>query len=171
MRASVAASSRVVFPAHLPRPQFLRIARPAIKESKCEFHKTWKNFYPEQHPEIVCHAVKSSDTEEQLDAAAMELISEISASAETYINDLVRQHSKTDAVGAIVGESTDLRKKVMKSIFDLQTGLLERETEVRLLLLAALCGEHLLLLGPPGSVQILISILKRNVHRDSKTDD
>ena len=43
------------------------------------------------------------------------------------------------------------------SILRLQGGLLERETEVRLLLLAALCGEHLLLLGPPGTAKSELS--------------
>ena len=35
----------------------------------------------------------------------------------------------------------------------LATGLVERETESRLLLLATVCGEHLLLLGPPGTAK------------------
>lgn len=46
---------------------------------------------------------------------------------------------------------------MLASVVDLQKGLLERETEVRLLLLAALCGEHLLLLGPPGTAKSELS--------------
>jgi hypothetical protein len=69
--------------------------------------------------------------------------------------------------------TSPLRSRVLQSIARVSQGLLERETEVssnrgrhqrsvvlmccffmllqvRLLLLAALCGEHLLLLGPPG---------------------
>ena len=58
-----------------------------------------------------------------------------------------------DAAAPASGAPADLADKIRGATAALESGLVERETEVRLLLLAAFCGEHLLLLGPPGTAK------------------
>jgi len=55
-----------------------------------------------------------------------------------------------------------LRERIAAHIETLQSGLLERETAARLVLLATLAGAHVLLIGPPGTAK---SELARRVHR------
>jgi hypothetical protein len=50
-----------------------------------------------------------------------------------------------------------LRSQLRMTLSDLGEGLVEREVEVSLMLLAALSGEHLLLLGTPGTAKSEIS--------------
>lgn len=47
----------------------------------------------------------------------------------------------------------NLRQQLLAAIQSLQRGLVERETEARLLLLAALSNEHILFIGPPGTAK------------------
>jgi len=87
-----------------------------------------------------------------LDSGTVKLISEITQSADSGLSAIIERHAEEAKLDG-VQPTSELRAKVVKSVLELQEGLLEREVEVRLLLLAALCGEHLLLLGPPGTAK------------------
>ncbi|KAL6782059.1 hypothetical protein ACKKBF_B10515 [Auxenochlorella protothecoides x Auxenochlorella symbiontica] len=52
-----------------------------------------------------------------------------------------------------IDDRPQLRPQLLTAIEALQRGLVERDTEVRLLLLAALAQEHILFIGPPGTAK------------------
>lgn len=110
---------------------------------------------PSQVPQWPLQAVRADQTTETADQAMIQLISDISRHIEDQ-HAATLQRNAYDPSDASSPDS-DLRRRTMSSILDLQRGLLERETEVRLLILAALCGEHLLLLGPPGTAKSELS--------------
>lgn len=56
-----------------------------------------------------------------------------------------------------VEELGELASRVVAAAEELEAGLVERSLEARILLLAAFCGEHLLLLGPPGTAKSLLA--------------
>jgi MoxR-like ATPase len=56
-----------------------------------------------------------------------------------------------DASPEPAAASDDVRGVIRAARAALEAGLIERETEVQILLLAVLCREHVLLLGPPGT--------------------
>ncbi|KAK9841968.1 hypothetical protein WJX81_001717 [Elliptochloris bilobata] len=61
--------------------------------------------------------------------------------------------SSGGAQSASADPTAELRGRLEAAIEVMQEGLVERDTEVRLLLLAALAGEHILYLGPPGTAK------------------
>ncbi|KAK9809554.1 hypothetical protein WJX73_001073 [Symbiochloris irregularis] len=102
-------------------------------------------------------AVRADKPAEQLDAAAMQLIADISREVDEEHIGILEDSARATQEAPAAEPTAGLRQKVLRSIADLQKGLLERETEVRLMLLAALAGEHLLLLGPPGTAKSELS--------------
>lgn len=102
------------------------------------------------------HAVRENAPAAEADQSVLERISEISRAVDARHASVLEAHS---AAGDLLVEDplNDMQSKVRAAVSILQKGLLERETEVRLMLLAALCGEHLLLLGPPGTAKSELS--------------
>ncbi|CAE8647672.1 unnamed protein product, partial [Polarella glacialis] len=53
----------------------------------------------------------------------------------------------------ITGAPPELADRIRAAAANLEQGLVERSTEARVMLLAAFCSEHVLLLGPPGTAK------------------
>eukprot|EP00884_Botryococcus_braunii_P013200 jgi/Botrbrau1/21881/Bobra.0249s0010.1 len=114
------------------------------------------NIVSKNFEQVVLHAVRADQQTEAVDTKALEQIANITRIAEEKKAGIVADNVQK-AKSAAPPQLSQLKQKVLVSIKELQEGLLERETEVRLLLLAALAGEHLLLLGPPGTAKSELS--------------
>ena len=79
------------------------------------------------------------------------LLADLKQRSETRFEELSSEDGGEPS--AVPDLDNPLRQHVRAALDQLGAGLLERETEVALLLLAALAGEHLLLLGPPGTAK------------------
>lgn len=109
-------------------------------------------------------AVKADGSTDTLDAAVVRLIADLTKEVDTQLAATVEKNCAS-AKAIAPPPSTELRSKTAASLRKLSTGLLEREMEVRLLLLAALCGEHILFLGPPGTSLPAAAVAPRHVAR------
>lgn len=82
-------------------------------------------------------------------------LAELKQAAQEYMTQLMAvvssKRQDTEAVGTF--DNGDLTARVRTAIQVMQEGLIERDTEVRLLLLAALSREHVLYVGPPGTAK------------------
>lgn len=116
-----------------------------------QLHSNWSTAAPTK-----LQAVRADAPAAEADQSVLERISEISRAVDARHASVLEAHS---ASGDLLVEDplNDMQSKVRAAVGILQKGLLERETEVRLMLLAALCGEHLLLLGPPGTAKSELS--------------
>ncbi|QDZ23934.1 ATPase RavA [Chloropicon primus] len=105
----------------------------------------------------VAVGAKRADQEYQTSQGVLQRIAQVKAEAEALASER-RESGDEDACyvvdGCFLGEEEEKLVNGVRAASDvLCHGLLEREVEVKLLLLAALTGEHLLLLGPPGTAK------------------
>jgi MoxR-like ATPase len=84
-----------------------------------------------------------TEVQRQVDASAAATAATTSSSSAAAVS------SSTDAAA----RRALLRRKIQHAVEAMGEGLVERDTEVRLLLLAALAREHVLFIGPPGTAK------------------
>lgn len=64
---------------------------------------------------------------------------------------------------SIIAKKPDRKARIAQLITEMNSGLLERREQVNLIMLAALAGEHVLLLGPPGTAKSELAKRLKNV--------
>ncbi|WIA32331.1 hypothetical protein OEZ86_003170 [Tetradesmus obliquus] len=115
-----------------------------------------------QHRVVVASAAADGQSYMDRDRAANKKLQALKERAKQHLASILEQQAaasssgngssrSSSSSGAI--DTAELRAKLENAIRVMQTGLVERETEVRLLMLAAMCREHILLIGPPGTAK------------------
>ncbi|DBB08177.1 TPA: hypothetical protein ACH3X3_008361 [Trebouxia sp. C0006] len=137
-------------PAHRAAPQ----AHPPVRT--CQHSQSHTHRRRQALNSWILHAVRSDQQTTKVDNSVLQLISDLTNKVDTEHAAILAENAR-GLEGMVDTSSEGLKQKVQQSIQKLQKGLLERETEVRLLLLAGLASEHLLLLGPPGTAKSELS--------------
>lgn len=75
-------------------------------------------------------AVRADQASDTADTAAIEIISEITRGVDELHAETLKRNAAAALEGLLEGAGNELKQKVQASILDLQSGLLERETEV-----------------------------------------
>jgi hypothetical protein len=89
---------------------------------------------------ISTNAVRADQPLDQLDPATLQLISNLSSAVDAHLSLITKEHISA-AQSLDMSTTSELRSKIVASIATLQTGLLERETEVSIS--SRLCTEAL----------------------------
>lgn len=93
---------------------------------------------------------RENDLNSQLDQLKEDTRLAFAEAIERVQGTAMKEHSED---GDPSNMNAALQERLQQAIEDLTGGLVERDTEVRLLLLAALSQEHVLYLGPPGTAK------------------
>ncbi|KAI8106560.1 hypothetical protein M9435_001103 [Picochlorum sp. BPE23] len=97
------------------------------------------------------YAQRETDLNMKLDSLKAETKSSFAETVERV--KAMAQKEQGGSEGDDVSGTAPLQARLSVAIEELTSGLIERDTEVRLLLLAALSQEHVLYLGPPGTAK------------------
>ena len=62
-----------------------------------------------------------------------------------------------------------MRERIQNLLREINKGIYEKETELSLSLLAALAGESIILLGPPGVAKSMVARRLKSAFKDSKS--
>ena len=76
-------------------------------------------------------AVRADQATDAADTEAIQLISDITRAVDEVHAAALQRNAAAALEGLLAGSTSELKQKVQASILDLQSGLLERETEVR----------------------------------------
>jgi hypothetical protein len=107
--------------AHAQPHRVSRIASPAFRPAPAS---------QQQRRSVAARAVRADQQGDQLDTAMLQLISSLSGTADAQLAAAIKEH--TEAARSLDASTTsELREKIVTSMAQLSTGLLERETEVR----------------------------------------
>jgi len=91
--------------------------------------------------------ITTTEVKEEVNVRLPKILAEVAAAA-----------ADTDAsLLTMPDDLGNLQARIRGAVAQLKSGLVERDCEVRLVLLATICGEHLLLLGPPGTAKSELS--------------
>lgn len=75
-------------------------------------------------------AVRADQAADTTDSATIQLISDITRGVDEALGAALQRNAAAALEGLLSGGANELKQKVQASVLDLQSGLLERETEV-----------------------------------------